>query len=92
LIRHHWLVGNLLLMLSSVARHATFSAGFARFLAAPFMSGASHMRRSATHAGNLTLLGPFHRGKTAILFTHMPLAVIDGPLPCDQMGATDVPR
>jgi hypothetical protein len=69
LILHH--VDNLLLMLSSTARQATLSAGFTRFLAAPFVSSSFHVRRSATHAGNLTLLEPVHRRKPAILFAHM---------------------
>jgi hypothetical protein len=72
-------VGNLLLMLSSVARHATFSAGFTRFLAGPFMSGALHVRRSATHACYLTLLAPVHRRKTAILFSHMLSPLMNSP-------------
>jgi hypothetical protein len=66
-------------MLLSAARHATFSAGVTRFLAAPFVSGTLHVRRSATHAGNLTLLGPVHRRKTAIFFTHMSSPLMHSP-------------
>jgi hypothetical protein len=58
-------------LVPSLGRQAAFSAGVTCFLAAPFVSGALYVRRFAAPAGNLTLLGPVHRRKTAILFTHM---------------------
>lgn len=59
----------------SAARHAALSAGFTRFLAAPLVSGALQVRRPAALAGDLTPLGPVHRRKTAILFTHIQCLV-----------------
>ena len=49
LILRHRLLGDHLML--SVARHAAFSAGFTRFLAAPFVSGALQVRRSDRPCG-----------------------------------------
>jgi len=87
--------GNLLSMLSA-ARDAALSAGLTRFLAAPFVSGSSQVRRSPSLAGNLTLLGTVHRRKTAILYTHNVLihqnalvisTASQGPPGCNRCAA-----
>jgi hypothetical protein len=65
----HRVLRNLLPVLSA-ARHATFSASLTRFFAGPFVSGALQVRRFAALAGNLMLLSPIHRCKSAILFGH----------------------
>jgi hypothetical protein len=80
---HHLLAGSgvglrgsivaTLLLLPTVARHAALAAGFACFLARPFVRGPLLMRRLATLARNLALLAAVHRRKSAIFFCHRTL-------------------
>src|SRR5262245_19511824 len=60
----------LLLLLAAMARHPALASRFARFLAGPLVGRALLMRCLAALAGDLPLLLPVHRRKTAILFGH----------------------
>jgi len=59
-----------------VTRQSAFAAGGLRFLSCPLVSGAFFVRGAATLAGNLALLVPIHRRKSAILNSHEISAVI----------------
>src|ERR1044071_76976 len=79
-----------------MAGHSAFATGFARFLARPLVGGALRMRRLAAFARDLALLGPVHRGESAILFCHANLLIhslpsaarATGPRPCAGAGPT----
>jgi hypothetical protein len=75
-----WILGfpaavaaRLLLLFPTMARHSTFAARFASFLAGPLVRGPLLVRGFATFAGDLALLGSIHRCKSTILFCHFPL-------------------
>jgi len=53
-----------------VTRQSAFAAGSLRFFSRPLVSGAFFVRGAAAFAGNLALLVPIHRRKSAILNSH----------------------
>ena len=87
-----------------VAGESAFAAGVPGLLARPLMGRALLMRRLAALAGNLTLLGPIHRRKSAVFLGHCGSSSRPvnggnsfsrlGALPCraSPSSATAVPR
>ena len=65
--------GNDLSTASAAANRAAFAPGITRFVRSPFMSRALFVGGATTLAGNLTLLGPIHRRKSAIFLGHLVL-------------------
>jgi hypothetical protein len=68
----------LLLLLAAMARHAALAASFARSLTRPLVRGPLLVRSFAALARYLSLLGPVHRSKSTIFFSHIPLRAHPG--------------